>query len=594
MNIRKFILVAAVAGFLAGAGFVASKSAFSAADEKKAATMESRSVKDFFVPTRLHDIHIEVAAKEWEKIEPKGGRGGPGGFPGGPGRFPGGPGRPGGFPGGPGGPGEFRGPPGEFPNGPEGPRGNEGGSRRPPGPEDRPERAPKDPEPAGEQSTDTHQGSGFGVEFPWVHGDLTIDGKVVKNVGLRYKGNASFMASRGGLKRSFKVAFDHYDADNLFLGLKKVNLNAGAMDPTRARETLSFLTFRAAGVPTPRTTYAQVTLTVAGKYNREIVGVYTAIEQVDKAFLKDRFDTAKGMLLKPERVRGIEYLGDKWTQYEARYVPHVDGNKEQKKRFVEFAKLVNRADETRFKKEIGSYLDVDEFLRFLACNALLANLDSFLVVGHNYYLYLNPETNKFTFIPWDVDLSFGRGPMGGPVERQAELSLVHPHAGENKLIDRLLAMKDVNDKYQKIIKELSGSYFAKDRLLKELASLQAVIKEPLAKEQKASAARKERTGGFGMGPGGGRFGSSLSLESFIEKRTDSIAQQLAGTSKGYVPTGGFGPGGRGPGGPGGPGGFGPGGPGGPGGRGGFGPGGPGGFGPPEGPQERPRREDERP
>ena len=48
----------------------------------------------------------------------------------------------------------------------------------------------------------------------------------------------------------------------------------------------------------------------------------------------------------------------------------------------------------------------------------------------------------------------------------------------------------------------------------------------------------------------------MPLKEFIEKRTDSIAAQLAGKSKGYVPTGGFGPGGRGGPGGGGPGRFG--------------------------------------
>ena len=39
---------------------------------------------------------------------------------------------------------------------------------------------------------------------------------------------------------------------------------------------------RAAGVPAPRTAYAEVTLTVPGKFDREYLGLYTVIEQVDK------------------------------------------------------------------------------------------------------------------------------------------------------------------------------------------------------------------------------------------------------------------------------------------------------------------------
>lgn len=76
------------------------------------------------------------------------------------------------------------------------------------------------------------------------------------------------------------------------------------------------------------------------------------------------------------------------------------------------------------------------------------------------------------------------------------------------------------------------------------------IKEPArtraALEAKAVAARKEGRGGngFGMGFGGGQFGQSMPPRRFIEKRTQSVAAQLAGTARGFEPKpfgGGFGP-----------------------------------------------------
>jgi CotH kinase protein len=213
---------------------------------------------------------------------------------------------------------------------------------------------------------------------------------------------------------------------------------------------------------------------------------------------------------------------------------------EQKKRFIAFARLVNKADDEQFKKEIASYLDVDAFLRFLAVNALIVNLDSFLAGGHNFYLYLRPDTNQFVFMPWDLDVAFGVVPMAGPGEQQANLSIQHPHVGQNKLIDRLLAMKDVNEKYQKVLKDLSATCFTKEKLLADIDAIEAVTKLPLAKEKKAAAARKE---GMGKAMEGGLFAQALPLRAFVEKRTASVAAQLAGASKGYVPQMNFGPGG---------------------------------------------------
>src|SRR5205823_8507436 len=130
--------------------------------------------------------------------------------------------------------------------------------------------------------------------------------------------------SARGLKRNFKIELDHYDTDLRFRGLKIINLNAGAMDPTKAREALSYAVFRAAGVPAPRTAFAEVTLTVPGKYDKEYLGLYTFVEPVDRAFLKDRFKTDKGLLMNPARMRGLDFLGDDWDKYKEQYRPQSE------------------------------------------------------------------------------------------------------------------------------------------------------------------------------------------------------------------------------------------------------------------------------
>src|SRR5437868_14872695 len=314
------------------------------------------------------------------------------------------------------------------------------------------------------------------------------------------------MASSRSAKRSLKVELDHFDENAAkFHGIRKLNLNCGAMDPTKGREAIAFAALRAAGVPAPRTAYAEVTLTVPGKFDREYLGLYTVIEQVDKTFLKDRFGNGKGLLMKPERLRGIEYLGENWDAYKARYQPKHDATPAEAKRVIEFAKLVAQGSDEQFAKEIGSYLDVDEFLRFLAATAMLSNLDSVLTMGHNFYIYLNPATNKLVFLPWDMDLSLAGFPMAGSPDQQLDLSLNHPYVGQNRLIDRLLAVKSVNEKYQKVLKDLAATAFSKEKLLADVDTIEKATKEVKAKDAKAAAARNEG-GGFGFGPTGRRPG----------------------------------------------------------------------------------------
>jgi spore coat protein CotH len=492
---------------LLGAKFI-DRSKASVSDSKK----RTPSQKDIFGPTKIWNFHLQITAEDWKAMQPKGNSGPPGG--------PGGRMRP-----------EMDADVAEA---------------------DRREAPRENDDDDEESSADVHRGGGFGREFPWVHGEFSAEDVRFKNVGVRYKGNFSYGVSSRMLKRSMKIEFDHYGVEQRFFGLKKLNLNSGVTDEARTCETLAFAVYRAAGVPAPRTAYAEVTLTVPEKYDRELVGLYTVIEQVDKTFLKDRFGDAQGLLLKPEGVRGIEYLGEEWAAYESRYRPKmkkVDGRLCQ--RFIEFTKLVNKAGDEEFCKDIGKYLDVDEFLRFLAVTAMESSADSFLGMGHNYYLYLRPDNGRVVFIPWDLDFSFGRGPMSGSPAQQTELSLDHPHSGSNKLIDRLLKIEESNAKYHQILKELAATCFSKEKLLAELRTIEQTIAEPLSREKKAVEARKDNAsfgGGFGP-PGGGMFGRSAGLKDFIEKRSASIADQLAGKSKGYVPTSG-GPGGGLGGGPG--------------------------------------------
>lgn len=476
-RIGPWMLLLAVAGMLA---------------TPRCSRAEEKSVAELLTTGKVHRFHLELSAKEWEKMQAVIMR------------------RP--FPGGPGG-------------------------------------AAPAPAEKSDEAIERHKGGGFGSEFPWARAKFSDDAKTYSDVGIRYKGNASYMAASRGLKRNLKIAFAHYDEEQRYVGMKTLNLNAGAMDPSKAREALSYSIFRAASVPAPRTAFAEVTLTVPGKYDKEYLGLYTVVEQVDKTFLKDRFKNGKGLLMKPERVRGVDYLGDDWDRYKDRYHPKHEASKREARRVIDFARLVDRGSDEAFRKEVASYLDVDGFLRFLAVNSFVVNVDSFFGMGHNYYIYLNPETDRLVYMPWDLDLSLAGFPMMMGGGDQLKLSLAHPHGGENKLIDRVLAVPEYKEKYRKLIAELAGSAFAKDKLLETIDTIEKATKEPLEREKKAVEARKENGGGFGPGPGGRPFARSTDLRAFVDRRTASVAEQVADPSKGYIPPrGGFGPGGFGPGG----------------------------------------------
>jgi spore coat protein H len=392
---------------------------------------------------------------------------------------------------------------------------------------------------------DVHRNA-FGVDLPWAVGTFEALGERFEDVAIRYKGNGTIMDAARTIKKSIKFDLDRRDPTKRFRGLKTLNLHSGVADPSKARETLGYSAYRAAGVPAPRTRLAEVTLTVPGKYDKEYLGLFTVVEPIDKAFLKSHYKTDKGLLMKPERVGGLNFLGDNWEAYKGTYQPKRDAKPAEQQRVIDFTRLVNAGNDEQFRKEIGSFIDMDAFLRFMAVTALEVNMDSFFTLGHNYCLYLHPATNKFHFIPWDLDRTFANFPIFGSSEQLMDLSITKPHP-QNRLADRLMAIKEVRSRYEEIVKEIAASAFTKKRLMDELDSFEAATKDILDRERKAAAARREN-GQPGFGPPG-MFGRVPDVKPFVEKRTESVAAQLAGKSKGYEPQNfGFGP----------PGGFGPG------------------------------------
>ena len=390
------------------------------------------------------------------------------------------------------------------------------------------------------------------IEFKKGTATLEFDGQPCGSIRVRFKGNSSFNFARNSLKRSLKLDFNDLEPGRTFFGLTKLNLNNNAMDPSQLREALAYEVFRTGGVPACRTAFAKVFLTIPGKYAKAYAGLYTVVEQVDERFLKSRFDAKDGMLLKPEHLPGLPYFGNNWSAYTNRVEAKTTVKTNDSARFIEFARSLNQDDDPRFQAAVGDFVDVDEFLRFIALEALLSNMDSPLMTGHNYYLYLHPKTRKFTWIPWDLNEAFGGFMRAGNASEQMDLSLDHPYTRVNRLAERLLQTDAIKKRYHDITRGLLATNFSSARLFPVVDAMAATIRPALADDRMVSLPQFEaglsdllQTGTFGEdNPGGsdprrGGFGGfrrpRIPLKAFILHRVDSARLQLDGKAEGYIP-----------------------------------------------------------
>ncbi len=200
----------------------------------------------------------------------------------------------------------------------------------------------------------------------------------------------------------------------------------------------------------PQTAFAKVFIRTSDKATRQYLGLYTATEIVDEAWVTEYFGTKGGLLMKP---RGpIFSRARDWRTIADRVAPKTTPTEADQARMVEFASLVNSAPDETFARELPGYIDLDNYLRFLVVNVALANLDSYLAMAKNYYLYLNPATGKLIWIPWDFDLSFGGFFLCGTPDQRIRLSIDKPSTVDDRLIERVLAVPEIKERYRTLLR----------------------------------------------------------------------------------------------------------------------------------------------
>ncbi len=127
--------------------------------------------------------------------------------------------------------------------------------------------------------------------YEYFRGDVVIDGREVRSVGVRKKG---WWGSSASTRPSLKINLDKYISGQEVNGLEMVTLNNLISDPTRAQQFLLHSLMGKAGVPTPRSNLARVVV------NGEDLGIYGHVESVDKRLIKRHFKDSNGDLYESE------------------------------------------------------------------------------------------------------------------------------------------------------------------------------------------------------------------------------------------------------------------------------------------------------
>lgn len=175
-------------------------------------------------------------------------------------------------------------------------------------------------------------------------------------------------------------------------------------------------------------------------------------------------------------------MGDDWKPYDPIYDPKTKTTEPQQQRIIQLAKLVTHTNDVDFARQIGAFIDLPEFARFLACEVTTAHYDGILTQGQNFLLALDPRSQKFSIVPWDLEHSWGEFPFIATAEQRERASIWHPWVGKNRFLERLFAVEQFRERYQEELERLLSNLFAPDRLTRRIDELAAAVRPAIAEE----------------------------------------------------------------------------------------------------------------
>jgi hypothetical protein len=220
----------------------------------------------------------------------------------------------------------------------------------------------------------------------------------VETVGFRLRGNTS----RQSAKKSFKISFNTFTPGGKFYGIEKMNLNGEHNDPSIIRSFLAWNLFRQMQVVGSRSNHVEVYI------NNNYYGLYINVEHIDEEFVQSRFGNDYGNLYKCTHPADLSYLGTNKQDYKNQgYELKTNEEVDDFSDIINLAQVINQTSAANFPEFVEPIFNINGFLRYLAVEIFTGHWDAISINRNNFYLFNNKFTDKFEFMPYDVDNTFG-------------------------------------------------------------------------------------------------------------------------------------------------------------------------------------------
>ena len=376
--------------------------------------------------------------------------------------------------------------------------------------------------------------------------DITIDGEAFEEVAFSTKGDSTLngVLRMGGSNRfGFHVLFGQFKEGQSYHGLDSLSLNNLFGDATWMKDHISYKMFREMGVDAPLTSFARILI------NDRELGLYMAVENTGDAFHERAF-AGSGVLYKPEaepgrQMKEVEKVVDGETIAAMKFLPTTDPKgadlaytddsvDSYPDIFEHNVTEVEEADNQQViaalkgiadGKDLDTYVDTDEVIRYFAVHNYLQNFDSYSSFMVDNYI-LHEVDGKLSLFPWDYNTAFGTFPFVeewdayGDGTELINMGIDSPLLGildeERPMWKWILDDETYLDAYHKELRQLLARFFNDGALETEINRVYEMILPFVADDPTAFYSEEEY------------MQAVATLKDFCNLRAKSISRQLNG------------------------------------------------------------------
>ncbi|CEG69366.1 hypothetical protein RMATCC62417_05453 [Rhizopus microsporus] len=342
-----------------------------------------------------------------------------------------------------------------------------------------------------------------------------------QNVGLSIAGVSSRMMP----KISYNLKL--HKKDRIY-GYRRIKLRAMAMDPSYMHEKLGYGMVKSLGLISTDFSYCRVFL------NDQEIGLFGLIETFQDPWTANVFadgdkdykggNLYQGVGAGTNNTGGLNYLSNLTAYRDGQYKIKA-GNKKDYAPLQELTKFIADApvNGTDAVDAWKSKIDMDSVIRSMALEILNSYNDGYLVNANNYYIYVDPSSKKYTYIPSDLDLTFNVASSGGQSILSGNYSNF-THIYDRPLTNKMLKVPEFKQQFEETLVNVTKQLMNPTATNDHINSLTDMLQEDVAWDAVVPRLGTGFTNGLkslNITIVNGRVPQDLDVESLVRKMASS-------------------------------------------------------------------------